>query len=78
MGRETILRDGEAVGYLTSGGFGYTVGKSVGYGYVRREAGVGDDFLSSGRYELVVANEALPASLVLGALYDPSNARVRS
>ena len=40
VGRETILRDGVPVGYLTSGGFGYSVGKSIGYGYVRNEAGV--------------------------------------
>jgi sarcosine dehydrogenase len=36
-GRETIMRNGEAVGYLTSGGFGYTIGKSIGYGYVRND-----------------------------------------
>ena len=35
LGRETILRDGEFAGYLTSGGYGYTVGKPIGYGYVR-------------------------------------------
>ena len=35
LGRETILRDGESVGYLTSGGYGYTVGKPIGLGYVR-------------------------------------------
>lgn len=78
VGRETILRDGEAVGYLTSGGFGYTVGRSLGYGYVRHDGGVTDDFLALGRYELVVANEPLPARIVLEPLYDPSNARVRS
>jgi 4-methylaminobutanoate oxidase (formaldehyde-forming) len=78
VGRETILRDGKAVGYLTSGGYGYTVGRSIGYGYVRREDGVSDDFLLGGRYELVVANEARPAHIVLGPLYDPSNERVRS
>ncbi|MGB7321197.1 MAG: FAD-dependent oxidoreductase, partial [Albidovulum sp.] len=57
LGRETVLRDGVAVGYLTSGGYGYTIGKSVGYGYVRHEGGVTDAFLEAGRYELVVANE---------------------
>ena len=40
LGRETIYRDGERVGWLTSGGFGYTVGKAIGYGYVRNAAGV--------------------------------------
>jgi 4-methylaminobutanoate oxidase (formaldehyde-forming) len=64
VGRETILRDGEAVGYLTSGGYGYTVGRSIGYGYVRSEEGVTDEFLSGGRYELVIANEARPARIV--------------
>ena len=34
-GRETILRNGEFAGYLTSGGYGYTIGKPIGYGYVR-------------------------------------------
>ena len=28
------LRDGQPVGYLTSGGYGYTVGKGIGMGYV--------------------------------------------
>ncbi|MGB5558136.1 MAG: FAD-dependent oxidoreductase, partial [Paracoccaceae bacterium] len=65
LGRETILRGGEPVGYLTSGGYGYTIGKSIGYGYVRNANGVTDDFLTSGGYELVVANETLPATLHL-------------
>ena len=78
VGRETILRDGETVGYLTSGGYGYTLGQSIGYGYVRHEGGVDDGFLAAGRYELVVANEALPARLLPGAPYDPSGARVRA
>ena len=45
LGRETILRNGEPVGYLTSGGYGYTIGKNIGYGYVRNEDGVSDEFL---------------------------------
>ena len=77
LGRETILRDGVPVGYLTSGGYGYTVGKSLGYGYVRSESGVSDDFLTSGRYELVVANEVLPAEISLRPFHDPEGARVK-
>ncbi len=77
LGRETILRDGEPVGYLTSGGYGYTVGRSIGYGYVRNEAGVDDEFLRAGTYELVVAMDRVPAVLHTGALYDPGNSRVK-
>jgi len=78
VGRETILRNGEPVGYLTSGGYGYTIGKSVGYGYVRNADGVSDEFLASGDYELVVANERVPANLGMEAFFDPSNARVKA
>jgi len=78
LGRETILRDGATVGYLTSGGYGYTVGKSIGYGYVRAADGVSDDFLTSGSYELVVAMQKTPARIHLEPLYDPSGAKVKS
>jgi sarcosine dehydrogenase len=78
LGRETIYRDGERVGWLTSGGFGYTIGKPIGYGYVRNPAGVDPDYLRSGRYELEVAIERVPATLHLRPLYDPEMVRVRS
>ncbi|MBN9073008.1 MAG: FAD-dependent oxidoreductase [Rhizobiales bacterium] len=78
LGRETILRNGEPVGYLTSGGYGYTVGKSIGYGYVRGAGGVNDDFLTGGNYELVVATERTPARIHLEPLYDAPGAHVKS
>ncbi|WP_439625412.1 GcvT family protein [Shinella sp.] len=78
VGRETILRNGEPVGYLTSGGYGYTLGKNVGYGYVRRAEGVDDDFLTGGDYELVVAMERTPAKIHLEPLYDPAAVRVKA
>ncbi len=78
LGRETIYRDGKQVGWLTSGGWGYTVGKSIGYGYVRNPDGVTTDYLTSGAYELEVACERVPARLHLAPLYDPKNERVRS
>jgi 4-methylaminobutanoate oxidase (formaldehyde-forming) len=78
VGRETILRGGETVGYLTSGGYGYTIDKSIGYGYVRNPEGMSDEFLLSGDYELVVANEAVPAKIGLGAFFDPDNLRVKA
>ncbi|RWE66618.1 FAD-dependent oxidoreductase [Mesorhizobium sp.] len=77
LGRETILRNNEPVGYLTSGGYGYTVGKNIGYGYVRNADGVSDNFLASGDYELVVAMERTPAKIHLEPLYDPAGARIR-
>jgi sarcosine dehydrogenase len=79
LGRETIYRDGMRVGWLASGGFGYTVGRSIGYGYVRDpENGVDRAKVLSGNYELEVATERVPAEVFLDPLYDPTNSRIKS
>jgi sarcosine dehydrogenase len=78
LGRETILRDDAPVGWLTSGGFGHTLGKPIGYGYVRNPEGVTLEWLRSGTYQIEVATERTPATLHLRPPYDPDNARVRS
>ena len=78
LGRETILRDGQFAGYLTSGGYGYTTERPIGLGYVRRPKGVDADYLRAGHYELVVANAVQPADIHLEALYDPKNLRVKA
>jgi 4-methylaminobutanoate oxidase (formaldehyde-forming) len=79
LGRETIYRDGGRVGWLSSGGYGYTVGRSIGYGYVRDpENGVDRDTVLSGRYELEVATERVPAEVFLDPLYDPAMSRIKS
>jgi 4-methylaminobutanoate oxidase (formaldehyde-forming) len=78
VGRETILRDGKTVGYLSSAGFGYTLGTPIGLGYVRDPAGFSDRDVREGRYELVVAQQRVPAEIHTKPLYDPTNARVRA
>jgi 4-methylaminobutanoate oxidase (formaldehyde-forming) len=78
LGRETIYRNGEPAGWLTSGGWGYTVGKNIGYGYVRHESGVTMDYLKSGTYELEVACERVPCELHIGALCDPNMERIKA
>ena len=78
IGRETIYRNGERVGWLTSGGYGYTLGHPVGMGYVRNPAGVTSEWLDSGNYELEVANRRVSARLHYRGLYDPGMTRVRS
>ncbi len=78
LGRETIFRDGERVGWLASGGWGYTVGSNIGYGYVRRAAGVDADYVMSGSYELEVATERVACDVFLKPLYDPDGARLKA
>ena len=77
LGGETIFRDGERVGWLTSGGWGYTVGANIGYGYVRNSGGVTGDYLEAGSYALEAATGRVPCAIRMRALYDPKSARVR-
>ncbi|MCZ0813465.1 FAD-dependent oxidoreductase [Roseovarius sp. EGI FJ00037] len=76
-GRETIYRNGERVGWLTSGGFGYTVNQSIGYGYVRSPEPIDRAHVLSGEYELEVATERVPCAVRLAPLYDPGMERVK-
>ncbi len=78
LGRETIYRNGQRVGWLSSGGYGHTVGQAIGMGYVRHPEGVTEDFVLSGSYELEVASERVPAKVHLAPLHDPAGARVKA
>jgi 4-methylaminobutanoate oxidase (formaldehyde-forming) len=76
-GRETIYRDGERCGWLSSGGYGHTLGRSIGMGYVRASGPIDRDYVLSGTYELEVATERVPAEVTLDPLFDPGMDRVR-
>ena len=79
LGRETIYRNGKRVGWLASGGYGYTVGRAIGYGYIRDpEGGVDREMVLSGTYELEVATHRVPAQVFLDPLYDPAMARIKA
>ena len=79
LGRETIFRNGERVGWLSSAGYGYTLRKFIGYGYVRDpEHGVDAEHVLSGSYELEVATERVPAAAFLAPPYDPGMARIKA
>ena len=78
LGRETIYRNGERVGWLSSAGWGYTLESNIGLGYVRNKAGVDTEYLKAGSYELEVAGERLPCKLQLQPLYDPKLAKMKS
>ena len=78
LGRETILCGGKQVGYLTGGGFGYSIGQPIGMGYVRNPDGVDDAWLRAGDFELVVAQTRVKAAVHLTPLYDPTNAKVKA
>ena len=72
-GGEPIFRDDVCVGVTTSGGYGHSVGKSLGFGYVHpSDASAGPGLfvdLTGDRCAVTVLDE--PA-------YDPANIRLRA
>jgi 4-methylaminobutanoate oxidase (formaldehyde-forming) len=75
---EIIYRDGKPVGYIMSGGYGHTLGASVGVGPVENEGEtVTVDFVKSGSYEIDIAGVRYPAKASLRPMYDPKLERVR-
>jgi glycine cleavage system aminomethyltransferase T/glycine/D-amino acid oxidase-like deaminating enzyme len=74
---EPIFRDGVRVGFLTSGMYGHTLGGAVGLGYVSDDAAITDEFIHSGRFEILIGNSRVPARAALRPLYDPTGSRTR-
>lgn len=75
---EPIFRDGERVGFVTSGMYGHHLGAAVALGYVNHAPGCSDEYVRSGRYEIELARQRVPARASLTPLYDPKNLRVRA
>jgi len=74
---EPIVRDGEIVGYLSSGAYGHHLGGAMGLGYVPCKGQEAADVLGS-TYEIDVAGTRVSAEVSLKPMYDPKSERVKS
>ncbi|WP_171177027.1 FAD-dependent oxidoreductase [Ruegeria sp. HKCCD8929] len=70
-GGEPVLLGDKVVGLTTSGGYGYTVGKSLGWLFVRKGT-------SRDRLAVQILNATHPVTIHDTALFDPENLRPRS
>jgi len=76
-GGEAVLRDGTWVGYVQAGGFGHTLGTSVGLAQVSNADGVTADWLKAGGFEVVINGTRHPATVQFAPFFDPERTRVR-
>lgn len=74
---EPILRDGQIVGHVTSGGYGHRIGASLGMGYVTHPGGVNSEWLTSGSWEVEIAWVRHPVTVQLGPWYDPKGEKLK-
>ena len=72
VGYESIMQEGAAVGYVTSGAYGHCVGKSLAAGYV--PAALAREGV---RFEIDILGEMRAATVRLEPLYDPKGLRLR-
>jgi len=72
LGSEPVRVGGELVGRVTSGGFGYTVGKSIAYAYVPAEHEVGTEVA------VEIFGEWVAGEIAAEPLFDPRGERIRA
>ncbi len=75
---EPVFRDGNLAGYVTSGAFGYTFGRSVCLGIVEHEQDTPVAELTGSRYDIEIGGDRFSARASYRAVYDPSGERVQS
>ena len=74
---EPVIRDGEIVGYLSSGSYGHHLGAAMGMGYVPCKGETADQVLASS-YEIDVAGSRVKADASLRPMYDPKGERAKA
>ncbi len=72
LGKEPIRSDGKLVGWVASGGFGYSINKSIAYAYLPMEyAKVGT------KLEIEFFGEQVSAEVAPAVLWDAKGERIR-
>ncbi len=73
IGDEPVWHDDKVVGWITSGGYGHCVGKSIAMGYVPSALAK-----ASEQFEVEILGERRRAELAEHALHDPRGERMRA
>ncbi len=72
LGSEPVSIDGDLVGRVTSGGYGYTVERSIAYAYVPAEHDIGTPV------EVEIFGDWVAGEIAAEPLFDPTGQRIRA
>ena len=75
MGDEPIWHDGKVIGWITSGGYGHRVKKSLAQGYVPKDLAAD---ISKGAFEIEILGERRTATILPEPPFDPAGACMRA
>jgi glycine cleavage system aminomethyltransferase T/glycine/D-amino acid oxidase-like deaminating enzyme len=73
LGSEPVRVDGEIVGRVTSGGYGYTVERSIAYAYLPAASAT-----PGTRVEIEIFGESIGGTVAEEPLFDPKGERIRA
>jgi dimethylglycine dehydrogenase len=73
IGDEPIWRDGKVIGWVTSGGYGHCVGKSLAMGYIEKAHADAEE-----GFEIEIIGDRRPAVRLAAPAYDPNGVAMRS
>jgi glycine cleavage system aminomethyltransferase T len=74
---EPIYRDGVWIGYVHSGGYGFSLGGSIGLSVIEAGEPITTEYISYGKLEIEVNDKRYPARASLRPMYDPKLQKVR-
>jgi glycine cleavage system aminomethyltransferase T len=73
LGKEPVFHDGQAVGYVTSGAYGYTIGKGIAYAWLPSELSTPGTEVEIGYFD-----RRIVAVVTAEPLVDPGMQRIRA
>nr|CAG4641459.1 EOG090X014D [Eurycercus lamellatus] len=80
-GLEAIWRNDQVVGYLRRADYGFTVGSSIGYGYIQKQSKDGqpitNQYLLDGDYSIESMDVKYKARIHMKPLFDSENKRIK-
>jgi glycine cleavage system aminomethyltransferase T/glycine/D-amino acid oxidase-like deaminating enzyme len=75
---EVVRRNDEAVGYIRSASYGFTLGGAVGLAMVEAGEPVNAAYVKDARWDVEIAGSRYPATASIRPLYDPTMERIKS
>ena len=75
---EPVWKDDTIVGFVTSGAWGFRLGRSIGLATIWREGGATTDWVNSGQFTVQIAGEHHAIDVQKQPFYDPKGIKMRS
>ncbi|MCA9985394.1 MAG: FAD-dependent oxidoreductase [Anaerolineales bacterium] len=75
---EVVYRDGQTVGYIRAGSYGFTLGGAVGLFMIEAAEPVDEAYVATGRWEIDIAGTRYPAAVSLTPMYDPAMKKIKA